>query len=58
MGVVGECESSVSWREVGGIGGDRCSAYPLGVDGTEVGVLEETHKVGLGGLLESLEDEC
>ena len=26
---------------------------PLGVDGTEVGVLEETHEVGLTGLLES-----
>ena len=25
----------------------------LGVDGAQVGVLEETHKVGLGGLLES-----
>ena len=27
--------------------------HPLGVDGTEVGVLEETHEVGLTGLLES-----
>ena len=26
---------------------------PLGVDGAEVGVLEETHEVGLTGLLES-----
>ena len=26
---------------------------PLGVDGTEVGVLEEPHEVGLTGLLES-----
>ena len=26
---------------------------PLGVDGTEVGVLEETHEVSLTGLLES-----
>ena len=26
---------------------------PLGVNGTEVGVLEETHEVGLTGLLES-----
>merc|ERR1712154_82514 len=26
---------------------------PLGVDGAEVSVLEETHKVGLTGLLES-----
>ena len=26
---------------------------PLSVDGTEVGVLEETHEVGLTGLLES-----
>ena len=27
--------------------------HTLGVDGTQVGVLEETHKVGLAGLLES-----
>ena len=27
--------------------------HPLGVDGTEVGVLEEPHEVGLTGLLES-----
>ena len=26
---------------------------PLGVDGTEVGVLEETHQVGLASLLQS-----
>ena len=26
---------------------------PLGVDGAEVGVLKETHEVGLTGLLES-----
>ena len=26
---------------------------PLGVDGTQVGILEETHQVGLTGLLKS-----
>ena len=26
---------------------------PLGMDGTEVGVLEQAHQVGLAGLLES-----
>ena len=27
--------------------------HPLGVDGAQVGVLEETHQVGLAGLLQS-----
>ncbi len=27
--------------------------HSLGVDGAQVGVLKETHEVGLGGLLES-----
>ena len=26
---------------------------PLGVDGTQIGILEETHKVSLAGLLQS-----
>lgn len=31
----------------------RLDGHTLGVDGAEVGVLEERHKVGLDGLLES-----
>ena len=49
------------WNELGTLSPDppgqlnvlRHDGHPLGVDGTEVGVLEEPHKVGLAGLLES-----
>ena len=50
-----------SWTELGTLSPDPPGQLdvlghdgdPLGVDGTEVGVLEEPHEVGLAGLLES-----
>ena len=49
------------WNELGALSPDPPGQLdvlghdgdPLGVDGTEVGVLEEPHEVGLTGLLES-----
>ena len=49
------------WNELGTLSPDppgqldilRHDGHPLGVDGTEVGVLEEPHKVCLTGLLKS-----
>ena len=49
------------WTELGALSSDPPGQLdvlghdgdPLGVDGTQVGVLEEPHEVGLTGLLES-----
>ena len=47
------CLASLSTDSAGELDVLRHDGHPLGVDGTEVGVLEEADQVGLGGFLES-----
>ena len=48
-----DCLSALATDTAGQLDVLGHDGHPLGVDGAQVGVLEETHQVGLAGLLQS-----